>query len=159
ATALLGRSVGGIEVGEGMDGRRAAYIDNEQGSYFASKTLKNIMAVTGGRGRDRLDYFDWRAYSWQERRALLAGLAESGKYGLIVVDGAREMVPRINIEEEATAYVSELMKISTEKDLHVINVLHQNKNDNNARGHLGTELMNKSETVIEVAPDGKNKAY
>jgi hypothetical protein len=31
--------------------------------------------------------------------------------------------------------------------------LHQNKADENARGHIGTELNNKVETVIEVAKD------
>ena len=28
--------------------------------------------------------------------------------------------------------------------------MHQNKSDNNARGHIGTELINKAETVLSV---------
>jgi hypothetical protein len=31
--------------------------------------------------------------------------------------------------------------------------LHQNKADENARGHIGTELNNKAETVLEVVKD------
>jgi hypothetical protein len=32
-------------------------------------------------------------------------------------------------------------------------VLHQNKGDNNARGHLGSELVNKAETVLSITKD------
>ena len=32
-------------------------------------------------------------------------------------------------------------------------ILHQNKNDENARGHIGTELNNKAETVMQVEVD------
>jgi hypothetical protein len=32
-------------------------------------------------------------------------------------------------------------------------VLHQNKGDTNARGHVGTELINKSETVVSIKKD------
>ena len=28
--------------------------------------------------------------------------------------------------------------------------MHQNKSDNNARGHIGTELINKAETVLSI---------
>jgi hypothetical protein len=38
--------------------------------------------------------------------------------------------------------------------IHII--LHQNKADENARGHIGTELNNKAETVLEVAKDKMN---
>mgnify|MGYP007001916110 CR=1 FL=1 len=39
---------------------------------------------------------------------------------------------------------------SETKGIHIFTVLHENKIDNNVRGHIGTELQNKSETVISV---------
>ena len=33
-------------------------------------------------------------------------------------------------------------------------MLHLNKGDDNARGHIGTELNNKAETVLQIAKDG-----
>ena len=42
------------------------------------------------------------------------------------------------------------MTTSTEQDCAIISILHQNKADTNARGHLGSELCNKSETVLQV---------
>ncbi len=35
--------------------------------------------------------------------------------------------------------------------------MHQNKSDFNARGHIGTELVNKAETVISISVDEKEK--
>ena len=42
------------------------------------------------------------------------------------------------------------MKTTADMGLHISTIIHQNKNDNNARGHLGTEIVNKSESVISV---------
>ena len=50
------------------------------------------------------------------------------------------------------------MKWREENEIHIACVLHQNKNDTNARGHIGTELMNKSETVLSVTVDAADKA-
>lgn len=46
------------------------------------------------------------------------------------------------------------MAWTSKYDLHIHCVLHLNKNDNNTRGHIGTELENKAETVLIIS---KNK--
>jgi hypothetical protein len=51
--------------------------------------------------------------------------------------------------------VSKLIK--EELNISIVTVLHQNKSDTNARGHIGTELMNKSETVISVTKSEQDK--
>ena len=40
--------------------------------------------------------------------------------------------------------------------IHIHTILHQNKGDENARGHIGTELNNKAETVLLVEKDKSN---
>lgn len=52
--------------------------------------------------------------------------------------------------------VSKLMKWSEEKNILITTVLHQNKGDNNARGHIGTELNNKAETVLSISKSPDN---
>jgi hypothetical protein len=59
----------------------------------------------------------------------------------------------INSSEEAAFITNKLLKWSEELDIHIITVLHQNKADNNARGHVGTELINKAESVLSIAKD------
>jgi hypothetical protein len=50
------------------------------------------------------------------------------------------------------------MRLSEEKNIHIIVVLHQNKGDNNARGHLGTEDINKAESTISVTRDAQDSS-
>jgi len=70
--------------------------------------------------------------------------------GLVIIDGIKDVVNSINDESEATKTATKLMEWSANYNLHIITVLHQNKNDENSRGHLGTELENKAESVINV---------
>src|SRR5690606_12151186 len=48
-------------------------------------------------------------------------------------------------------------KWSEELDIHILSVLHQNKGNEQARGHIGTELINKCETVLSVTKSNENK--
>lgn len=77
---------------------------------------------------------------------------------LIIIDGVRDLVTSINDEEQATLINTKLLQWTGEKKTHIITVIHQNKGDNNARGHLGTELINKSELVLSVTKDIDNES-
>jgi hypothetical protein len=43
------------------------------------------------------------------------------------------------------------MELSDVYKIHIHTVLHLNKSDDNVRGHVGTELNNKAETVLQVS--------
>jgi hypothetical protein len=43
------------------------------------------------------------------------------------------------------------MKISAEKNIHLVTILHENKHDRGAKGHLGSYLVQKSETVYAIS--------
>lgn len=60
------------------------------------------------------------------------------------------MVCDINSPGESTRIISKLMQWTDEKQIHLHTILHQNKGDENARGHIGTELNNKAESVLLV---------
>lgn len=49
-----------------------------------------------------------------------------------------------------------MMEWSSKYDLHIHCVLHQNKGDNNVRGHIGTEMNNKAETVLVITKSTTN---
>ena len=76
--------------------------------------------------------------------------------GLVVIDGIRDMVYDINSSSESTKVISLLMTWTGERNIHIHTILHQNKGDEHARGHIGTELSNKAETVLQVEKDEKN---
>ena len=47
--------------------------------------------------------------------------------------------------------INKMMEWSSKYDLHIHCVLHLNKGDNNVRGHIGTEMSNKAETVLVIS--------
>jgi len=60
------------------------------------------------------------------------------------------LIYNFNDITESSNIVNMLMKLSSETNCHICAVLHENKGDDSLRGHTGTELQNKAETVISV---------
>ena len=71
--------------------------------------------------------------------------------GLVIIDGIRDLMYDINNATEATNVITRLMSWTDRYQIHIHTVLHQNKADDNVRGHIGTELNNKAETVLQIA--------
>ena len=51
------------------------------------------------------------------------------------------------------------MKWSQELNIHIHTVLHLNKGDDNTRGHLGTELNNKAESILQITKSDLDANY
>ena len=73
--------------------------------------------------------------------------------GLVVIDGIRDLILDINNPTQSTILIGNLMQWTSERGIHIQTVLHLNKGDDNSRGHIGTELNNKAETVLQVTKD------
>ena len=77
--------------------------------------------------------------------------------GLVIIDGIRDFLYDINSPGESTDIISKFMQWTDDRQIHIHTVLHQNKNDEHARGHIGTELNNKAETIMQIEVDKENK--
>ena len=89
-----------------------------------------------------------------ERREIIRyAIYHTPNVGLVVIDGIRDLMLDINNSTEATKLVGDLMQWTSEQNIHIQTVLHLNKGDDNARGHIGTELNNKAETVLQITRD------
>jgi hypothetical protein len=71
-------------------------------------------------------------------------------FDLIVIDGIADLQRNTNDLEESDALVGALMRLSTQTNTHIICVLHTNPGTDKARGHLGSSLQRKAESVIFV---------
>lgn len=131
--------------------------DTEQGRYHVWKVSKRIERIVG-KWPDNIKIFGLRPLTVVERIREIENYIYINDHELVIIDGIRDLVTDINSAEQATDIVGKLMKWSYEREIHICNVLHQNKADDNARGHIGTEIVNKSETVIQVAK-AKSKEY
>jgi len=139
------------------DKKVGIYFDTEQSRYHVQKLLKRICRLTGKPEPTNIIVYSLRKYSPQERLQLIEhAIYSTPNLGFVVIDGIRDLVTSINDEEQASMITSKLLKWTEELSIHIMAVLHQNKNDLNARGHLGTELTNKAETVLSITKDNKD---
>ena len=130
--------------------KRVLYFDTEQSKYHVQKAVKRIL-IKNGITPSNLDVFHFRSLTITERIELIEqAIYHYDDVDLVIIDGARELITSINDEEQATMVTSKFLKWTEERNLHLITVLHQNKGDNNARGTIGTEIMNKAELVLSV---------
>ena len=149
-------------VNKNMD-MRVLWVDTEQSEMHVHRVVDRIMTMTGaklsGSKREpRLETLKLREASPSERCAILMDAIEH--YGsflpfdLIVIDGIADLQRNTNDLEESDALVNALMRLSTETNTHIICVLHTNPGSDKARGHLGSSLQRKAESVLYVHRNG-----
>lgn len=152
--SLFGRFIGSLP----DDKQKVLYFDTEQSKFHLLKAVRRICRLIKIDIPLNLEAYGLRKFKPEERLMLIEKAIYNCKnLGFVVIDGVRDLVTSINDEEQATMLTSKLMKWTEELNIHIVCVLHQNKGDENARGHLGTELQNKAETVISVTKDKVNK--
>ena len=137
--------------------RKVLYVDTEQSSHHCLKVMGRIMQMAGlpdDRDDENLEFLALRKYTPEQRiRIVEHAIYHTPNIGLVVIDGIRDMVYDINSPAESTHIISKLMQWTDDRQIHIHTILHQNKGDENARGHIGTELNNKAETVLLVEKD------
>lgn len=144
------------------DKRCILYIDTEQGRHHCQKVLNRILRLVNlpaDVDPENLKLLALRKYSPEERLAIVEyALDTIPNIGLVIIDGIRDFVYDINSPSEATRIISKLMQWTDDKQIHIHTILHQNKNDEHARGHIGTELNNKAEAIMQIEVDKEDKS-
>jgi len=126
--------------------------DTEQSGYDAFVTAARVPSMIGSRSPN-FRCFDLREHSPAMRCEIIGHALErfNKSVGYVVIDGIADLAKAINDEEEASRVVSLLMKWTKVYNCHITTVIHQNKNDNYATGHLGSAIIKKSECVMSVS--------
>ena len=134
------------------------FVDTEQGPERSRAMLRRINKVTGESENDdnpRLVMLSLRELPSGERFLRICEAITELQPTVAIIDGIRDCVMDFNDIHESMQVVNELLRMATSFGTAIVVLIHTNKSDSNARGHLGTELTNKSETVVEVQ---KNKS-
>ena len=142
--------------------RKILYVDTEQGKNHCQIVLNRILKLAGlpkDCDADNLTMLALRKYSPEIRLAITEeAIGMIPDLGLVIIDGIRDFIHDINSPGESTDVISKFMQWTDDRQIHIHTVLHQNKNDEHARGHIGTELNNKAETILQVEVDKEDKA-
>lgn len=134
--------------------KKVLYIDTEQSKDMVHRAIKRIAYQTGA-DLSNLETLALRSLTPSQRCEVVEhAITNSEGLGLVVIDGISDLVTSINDEEQGSRVSNMLMRLSEEKDIHIMTVLHTNKGSNNeARGHIGTTFQNKAETTLEIVAD------
>jgi hypothetical protein len=162
ASAITGKKVLNYEAHFPESKRKILYFDTEQSSYHCHKVLERINRLAGFPAEEDLSLIEFvklREYNPIDRRQIIElALAERPDVGLVIIDGLRDLLFDINSSIEAAEVIGLLMRWTSQYNLHIHTVLHLNKADDNVRGHIGTELNHKAETILQISrneEDGK----
>ena len=156
ASACINKGYNDTILKSGIVKGKVVYFDTEQGDYHAQKVNQRILNRAGiplEEGQEYLKYFALRRADTNTDRLAIIEYALKRLEGLslCIIDGVVDIASGVNEEPEAIALVSKLMKISAEKNIHLVTILHENKHDRGAKGHLGSYLVQKSETVYAIS--------
>ena len=160
-SAIMAAAISSNDVCEHIRGhlsdRVNIYIDTEQGDWHASKAKNRIQSMAGFDPRvnqPNFKHYRFRGLLTNKERLRLVDyiMQTTQNIGLMVIDGIVDLASKgVNDEEEATAIASKLLQWTSNNNCHIACVLHENKNDRNAKGHLGAYLVQKAETTVSLS--------
>lgn len=137
---------------------KVVFFDTEQSPYHVQKFYHRVCKLSGMEEPVNFEAYCLGQFPPTEKLEMIEYYINADPdLGVVVIDGIRDLVFSINSEEEATKMATCLLRWTQQKKIYLITVLHQNKGDQNARGHLGTEMVNKAETVLSVSLDPQNR--
>ena len=154
ASALSGRTVLRYRSMFPENKRKILYIDTEQGRHHCQQVLKRILRLAempDDKVPENLIMLSLRKFAPRVRLLIVEeAIGTTPDLGLVIIDGIRDFLYDINSSSESTEVISKFMQWTDDKQIHIHTVLHQNKNDEHARGHIGTELKEPFDPEREI---------
>ena len=146
---------------KGVKNKKVLYFDTEQSSFYVQQLFHRIKIMANVKNIDANFYcYALRSLSVEQRVEIIDYVFKQSKnIGLVIIDGIRDLMKDINSAEESTELTTKLMQWSETTGAHILTVLHENPNSEKLRGHIGTELMNKAETVIGIVKGEDNDKH
>jgi hypothetical protein len=155
-----GLLMGTLKCEENNDKPKVLIFDTEQSEAKVQQVGNRICRLAELDNDGNVIMYFLRSLSPKERLLFIEKVIyNTSNFSLVIIDGIRDLVSDINSQSEATEIASKLLKWTAERNIHLLTVLHQNKADFNARGHLGTELVNKAETVMSITASSGDSNY
>tara|TARA_R110000796_G_scaffold21344_1_gene62862 strand:+ start:3072 stop:3917 length:846 start_codon:yes stop_codon:yes gene_type:complete len=136
------------------------HFDTEQGEWHCHRTFKRAFEMSNIEDSEKYHTFGLRTIGWKNRIPFIEHcLKENKNVGLVCIDGVADLISDINNVDQANECAEKLMELSGKYKCHIITIIHSNHGSDKARGHLGTFLMNKTETEIRLEQNSINTSW
>ena len=139
------------------DGRALVHLDTEQGENDYYNTVKGMLRMSGhplDANPPNLYSFRLTDYTAKEKLEFFNYAVNTiPDIGCFLLDGIVDLCMDYNDLRETRELVENLRRMASKHRFLLINVLHNARSTGKARGHLGTELLNKGKCNINVTKD------
>ena len=147
---------GGCNLGiESTAGGRAAYCDFEQDR----EDFEHLIMHQVGLDVKNVSAYHLTGYGHKEAKAAIFDILRNEQdLTALFIDGYADLIGDVNDAEQSNQLVSELMAAAEKFNVAIIGVLHLNPgSEDKSRGHLGSQLGRKSQTVLQIKRDGDRR--
>lgn len=136
------------------DDIKILHVDTEQSSgniVDRASILHSLCGWAEKENNDRFNVITLRECDYTKRISIIEQAIEKFNPDFMLIDGVRDLCADFNDIKESSLLIGDLMRFCNEYEIAIMCVLHENKNDSNMRGHLGTELGNKCSEVYKIS--------
>lgn len=128
------------------------WFDTEQDSTSFAITQKRIHDEAKRKGNQpNYEAYLLRDFSTKERLKAIVDVIEATEdVDVVMVDGIVDLMLSYNSLEEVTEVRDIFMRLTSQRNFLFLTVLHLNKGDGKLRGHIGSEIKNKFNTIVKV---------
>jgi len=157
AVAFL-KDGGFLSLSSELDEKRILIVDTEQSKRFVQILVRRIYRLMewdySCDHMESIQILSLRELTPEKRWEVVQTAIKKWRPQMVLIDGSSDLIENTNDETSSFAMVQNLMRIASVERCHVCNVVHTNPNSEKTRGHFGSELQRKSETVMFVQKDG-----
>lgn len=129
------------------------HIDTEQSRYYFRKSIERLYRLQewqSGTNNPQYIPMGFKTCPKAERKIFLEDAIKAYHPDFVFLDGARDMVIDFNEPVECGDFAEMISYLCGKYDTHICSVIHENRGSDKVRGHLGAEMTNKCETIMEV---------
>lgn len=150
----------GLEVTPNVERKAVIHFDTEQAKH---KHKRNLLSIQKRAGLTELPDFllsynirQLEINSYKETAQEICEGANEKFNGIhsIFIDGGADFVHDVNDPIESNAIVKFFEELAIQFDCPVFIIIHTNPGSNKERGHLGSQLQRKAESVINIKSEG-----
>ncbi|MES2023911.1 MAG: AAA family ATPase [Patescibacteria group bacterium] len=142
------------------NGKAVLHFDSEQARHKHQKNLKSIFKRAGLNScpKNLLSYNireeDVENYCMITEEIVYAAFEQFNGIHLIIIDGGADYIRDVNEPNQSNALVKFFEDLAIKFKTAVIVIVHVNPNSDKERGHFGSQLQRKSESVLSIKTEG-----
>ncbi len=159
-TGCLSDSIEPIYVEPNYERKAVIHFDTEQARH---KQQHNVRSILKRANMDSCpEYFlsynirqlDLLKYATVTSEICEAAASKFGGIHLMVIDGIADYISDVNDPEQSNAIVKYFEELAIKYRTPILVIVHTNPGTDKERGHLGSQLQRKSESVLTVKKEG-----